>query len=113
VAEGLDERDVAARQPAAERLDPRGALMLGSVLGRRPMNTGREMVASGQWAKIGKKHYRHVSGIEVWYDCNAWKWRTSLDKSLGWSALWVARYEVERSHEATIAWCESAIAAQA
>jgi hypothetical protein len=55
-------------------------------------NTGVEMVASGAWVKVGKKHYRHVSGEEIKYDCNAWGWR-----AVGrlYTTLWMARYEVE------------------
>ena len=29
---------------------------------------------SGTWAKIARKHYRHIDGKEVRYDCNAWAW---------------------------------------
>lgn len=67
------------------------------MYGRRMGNTGREMKASNDWVTVGKKRYEHISGAVVWYDCNAWKWRTSLDPKLGWSALWVARHEVEKN----------------
>lgn len=32
---------------------------------RQPNTTAKEMLASGQWAKVGKKHYRVVSGYRV------------------------------------------------
>lgn len=28
----------------------------------------------GTWNRIARKHYRHMSGIEVRYDHNAWNW---------------------------------------
>lgn len=59
------------------------------------MRTDTEMLTSGQWAKIGTKHYRHASGIEIEYDCMAWGWKVSGVKGV-WSALWVARYEAEK-----------------
>lgn len=61
---------------------------------RRHGNTGREMVDSGQWAKVGKKHYRHVSGNEAKWDCNVWGWRINDGKSV-YDALWVVRGNVE------------------
>jgi hypothetical protein len=58
-------------------------------------NTGKEMVASGAWVKVGKKHYRHASGQEITYDNNRWAWRAMGNL---WSALWVAQHEVERAN---------------
>lgn len=57
-------------------------------------NTGREMVESGQWAKVGKSHYRHASGVEV-SKVNG-GWMVSNQPKYIWSALWVARHEAER-----------------
>lgn len=59
----------------------------------RQGNTGKEMVASGQWVKVARKHYRHVSGAEIVYDHNRWAW-FACGKL--WSTLWVARYNVEK-----------------
>lgn len=58
-------------------------------------NTGREMVESGAWAKVGRKHYRHESGTEIKYDCNAWGWRINGGKQV-WQALWAARHNAEK-----------------
>jgi len=58
-------------------------------------HTGREMVESGAWVKLGKKHYQHSSGIEIRYDCNRWVWQ--IVGGHAFTLLWVARHEVERS----------------
>ena len=63
---------------------------------RMPNNTGRDMVESGQWVKVASKHYRHVSGTEIQYDCNHWGWNIIGTKEL-WSSLWVARHIVEKA----------------
>lgn len=52
------------------------------------------MLASGQWAKVGSKHYRHASGAEIRYDCSRWMWVCSTDGS-GFTMLWAARHFVE------------------
>ena len=52
--------------------------------------TINEMLASGQWAKIGKKAYRHVSGIEIGHDGTCW---TVGGKR--YHALWVAQMDAE------------------
>jgi hypothetical protein len=58
-------------------------------------DTVKQMIASGQWCKIGKKRYEHASGAAVWYDHNSFGWR--IDESqLVWSTLWIAKMEVER-----------------
>lgn len=67
-----------------------------SALFFRHGETGKEMIAGGQWAKVGKSHYRHASGVEVSKDGGLWL--DSSQPSLRWSALWVARHEVERRH---------------
>jgi len=61
-------------------------------------HTGREMVQTGEWVKVGKKHYQHVSGVEVVYDHNRWVWciKGGPKNNTCWSALWVAKHEVER-----------------
>lgn len=57
---------------------------------RHPTTTAREMLASGQWIKIGKGAYRHVSGVEIRRE-NSW-WVIG-DKRF--AALWIARMAVE------------------
>lgn len=64
---------------------------------RRNTRTDLDMVASGQWAKVGKKHFRHVSGIEVTYDCNAWRWLVSSEPRLTWGTLEVAAHVAEKA----------------
>ena len=63
---------------------------------RSNTRTDLALVASGAWAKVGSKHYRHVTGIEVRYDHNAWGWRVSTDESAIWPTLELAAYEAER-----------------
>lgn len=60
------------------------------------MSTNLDMIASGQWAKVGKKHYRHASGIEITYNCNKYGWQVSTKPQWLWKTLWVARYEAEK-----------------
>jgi hypothetical protein len=59
--------------------------------------TDLDMVNSGAWNKVGKKHFRHVSGAEVRYDCNAWTWAVTGCAADGerYSALHAARSRVE------------------
>jgi hypothetical protein len=57
-----------------------------------PTTTGKDMLASGQWAKVGPKRYRHASGIEVVYDCNRFAWGVGDAR---YPALWIARQVVE------------------
>jgi len=56
---------------------------------------GITMKEDGMWAKVGKKHYLHVSGNEVQYDCNAWLWRVNGKE--GFSTLWAAKYAAEQN----------------
>lgn len=58
-------------------------------------DTHRQMVNSGAWAKVGKKHYRHVSGVEVRYNCNRWLWEV-VGANEGYTVLWAARSRAER-----------------
>jgi hypothetical protein len=59
-------------------------------------NTGKEMVEGGAWARVGRHHYRHASGVEITKDASGWV--DSSQPQWRWSALWVARHEVERRH---------------
>lgn len=60
-------------------------------------NTAVEMTSSGSWVKVGKKHYQHISGAEVKYDCNAWGWVIN-GGNMAYSSLWAAKYEVEKNN---------------
>jgi len=60
---------------------------------RRNRRTDLQIVNDGDFVKVGKKHFRHVSGAEVKYDCNAWAWRAC--DSL-WQTLEVAVSNVRR-----------------
>ncbi len=55
-----------------------------------PTTTAKEMLASGKWAKSGRKSYRHESGIEITHDGSCW-----CVNGKRFVALWVARMEVE------------------
>jgi hypothetical protein len=57
---------------------------------RQATTTALEMVTSGRWAKVGKKAYRHVSGIEITHDGVCW-----VANGKRFVALWIARMEVE------------------
>jgi hypothetical protein len=59
---------------------------------RMPNNTHEQMTASGLWAKVGRKHYRHVSGIEIKNDGSLW---VIVGKRLGYTSLWAARDAVQ------------------
>lgn len=62
----------------------------------RAGNTGKEMIDSGEWARIGSKHYRHETGVEITYNHNAYGWAVSTRPGVVWKTLWVARYEAEK-----------------
>lgn len=64
---------------------------------RMPNDTQKQMLASGSWIKVARKHYRHVSGVEVKYDCNQRGWEVSTKPGYYYSVLWAARYEAERA----------------
>lgn len=64
------------------------------MIGRHP-NTAREIEASGAWCKVGRKHYRHESGIEVRYDCNRWLWIV-VGHGDGYRSLWIAVHRAEQ-----------------
>jgi len=63
------------------------------ITSRMP-NTSIVMKNDGMWAKVAKKHYIHVSGNEIIYDCNSWLWR--INGNEGYSTLHIAKYVVER-----------------
>ena len=65
---------------------------------RRNTRTDLELVASGAWAKVGTKAFRHESGVEVRYDHNAWLWRVvgGADDGNGYKTLDVAAYSALR-----------------
>lgn len=61
--------------------------------------TDIDMLASGQWARIGKRRYRHASGIEICYEPNAYLWRVrgGYHDGAAWETLGPARYYVEKA----------------
>lgn len=61
----------------------------------RNKRTDLQIVAAGDFAKVGKKHFRHVSGAEIKYDCNAWGWRAC---GRLWQTLEVAVYNVRKDN---------------
>jgi hypothetical protein len=61
----------------------------------RMSNTALVIKNDPTWAKVGKRHYIHISGNEVIYDCNCWVWR--LNGKEGYSTLWAAKYAAENS----------------
>lgn len=53
---------------------------------------------SGEWARVARKHYRHVSGIEIAYDHMAWNWQIIGGREDGnrYPTLSVAQYSATR-----------------
>lgn len=65
----------------------------------RGVRTDSEMLASGQWVRVARRHYRHVAGVEIVYDNNRWLWyvRGGASDGEGYATLEAARYYAERS----------------
>jgi hypothetical protein len=65
----------------------------------RAQRTDKDMEVSGQWGKAGKRGgkqvWRHASGVEVSWNCNAWGWQISDQPGRLFPALWAARVTVE------------------
>ena len=60
----------------------------------------REMVKTGEFLKVGKKHYRHAaSGIEILYLHNSFRW-SILGKSESYTVLHAAVSRVRYMTEA-------------
>lgn len=59
-------------------------------------------ITSGEWAKAGRKHYRHMSGIEVRYNHNRWLWEIigGPEDGLAYGTLWIAQYQATHRLEA-------------
>lgn len=57
---------------------------------RHANNTVNEMLATGQWTKLGKRHFGHVSGREIKHDGQMW---TVGERR--YDALWIAKMVVE------------------
>jgi hypothetical protein len=57
---------------------------------RHATTTAADMLATGEWAKVGNKAYRHVTGVEIRHDGSCW-----VVNGKRFAALWVARLEVE------------------
>ena len=62
---------------------------------RRP-NTKKEMEMSGEWNLIGRRHYRHISGVEITYDNMTFGYRASDVPAESYRFLWVVKYDVEK-----------------
>lgn len=66
---------------------------------RKQRPTHLEIVAAGDFVKIGKKHYRHESGREIKYDPNKYVWNCppkNDEVEVGFERLWVAADYVRR-----------------
>jgi len=61
--------------------------------------TDLALVNSGQWTRVARRRYWHISGAEVYYDNNRWGWVASNRPGLLWSSLAVAAYEVEHPNQ--------------
>lgn len=60
---------------------------------RRNTRTDIDLVNAGDFVKVGRKHFRHASGLEISYDCNTWRWRAvgQLWATLDWAAYQVRK----------------------
>jgi hypothetical protein len=63
-------------------------------MNKRHPNTAKQIESDGQWVKVGRRHYRHCSGNEVRYDCNAWGYKINGRQEV-WPLLYIAKYYVE------------------
>jgi hypothetical protein len=45
--------------------------------------TRQTPITSGTWNRIARKHYQHISGIQVIYRHNAWAWEVVGGKDDG------------------------------
>lgn len=52
-------------------------------------------VVPGEWAKVASKHYKHVSGVQVKYEHNHWRWQVIGGPMCGYAfdAKWAAQTE--------------------
>lgn len=52
-------------------------------------------VVKSEWKIIGRKHWSHLSGVQVKYDCNAWKWQVIGGAKCGnyYDTKWAAQTE--------------------
>lgn len=60
--------------------------------------TRQQPTASGTWNRIARKHYRHISGVEVIYRPNTWNWEVIGGQydGLRWSTLSAAQHFAEK-----------------
>lgn len=51
------------------------------------------------WAKVGRKHYRHDSGVEVKYNPNKWLWEVMGGENNGeaFGVLWAALHRAAKT----------------
>lgn len=66
-------------------------LWLDTYMNRTQRN--HPMANDGSWAKIADKTYRHISGVTVAYDHNAWMWK--IDGREGYKTLSICKVIVE------------------
>ena len=64
------------------------------MMKHRHGHTGREMAQAITWTKVARKHYRHISGVEVRYDCNRWGWEV-VGEGLYFTVLYAAKHWAE------------------
>jgi hypothetical protein len=60
----------------------------------RNTRTDLEIVNSGEFVKVARKHFRHVSGLEITFDCNRCGWRISDETGWVWPNLHAAVSQV-------------------
>ena len=48
----------------------------------------------GEWARVARKHYRHMSGVEIVYRPNLWLWEIvgGRNDGLKYERLWAAQH---------------------
>lgn len=70
----------------------------GSIL--TSPRTDLAMTNSGNWVKVGRKHYRHKTGHEITYDFNHHCWCVSINTNsvinIMFTTLDAARHHAER-----------------
>jgi hypothetical protein len=61
---------------------------------RRNTRTDLDLVNAGDFVKVGRRHFRHESGLEITYDCNRSHW---LAAGNAWQSLEWAAYQVRKA----------------
>lgn len=63
---------------------------------RRNTRTDLDLVAAGDFVKLGRRHFRHVSGLEITFDCTRRLWNAA---GFAWQTLDWAAYQVRKHAE--------------